>query len=394
MIEGQLRHLMLRLVYILIHPFCLQDLVRVASERDKAKKDFQKISRTQSVTRMRESEIRDAKEQSKTCADRRNQKESDPRFTEIPQEIRECGEKVDTLKAEIQDLNLNLSDLRKVAEEQSTVKMLQNQLDSEVDAVKEIIGENSSTFNSRNIEVHPDAEGLLGILDGAVENAIEDLDKATEAFDSYSNNLKDIESRLSKSSAVLNQNKSTFDRRKKQLDILSAEGGGVRRIKQITAACRQFEITQLNGTNILVNTEPQDLLQHFTNKIGELVTDNDQPETISRTMKKLKKMSKKKDRQGNTVQIICPCCTRELEQDEVRVFSNQIDILADVTESPIVQMDIEKAQLNAIATKNYSNWRNTGKFLSLKVHMTAWNCFMYLTYLGSHQLYFSFCEHQ
>lgn len=334
------------------------------SEREKARKAYQKINRTTgSAGRMRESEIKNYKEQAKQCAEMRAQKDKDPRRTEIPEEIKHCNEKVESLKSEIFDLNSSLKDLRKVAEDQSAVNMLQKQLYSEVEAMTEIIGENSSTFHSRNIQVRPEDENLFGILNEAVGNASDQLDTTTTEFDNHSESLRLAESRLSKEAAVLNQNKSTIKSRKSQLEILSADGRGVQRIKQIRMAVQNFERNNLMlDQTIAQNIEPQELLQHFTDKIGELITDNDQPETISRTMKKLKKMSKEKDANGNSIGIICPCCTRALvQEDEVRVFQAQMNSLADVTESPIIQMDREKAQLNAIATRNYSTWRNSGK---------------------------------
>lgn len=334
------------------------DLKRIAVEREKAKKEHQKISRITTSAQVRESDIQDARNQVKKFTNIRNEKMNDPRRVEIPLEIKQNEEKMKNLKSDVDGLNVVLKQLRKVAEEQNYINMLERQVVTDKAMMQDMINENSFTLQSKKIDIRLDDPGLTDNMRTIVNELSDKLDKSKQDSERYSDNLKDAENRVSALSGVLSQKKMTLEKKTDQLAVLSADGGGVQKMKHIIKAARQFETNTFDETTLTADVEPQQLLQHFADKMGELANDSDQPETISRTIKKLKKLSKKKNAAGETVDIICPCCTRSLGADEAIIFQSQIQKLADLSESPIIQMDREKAQINAMATRNYSIWRN------------------------------------
>jgi len=322
------------------------------------------MSRTSSSTRMRKSDIDEAKRQAEKFAKMRDEKNNDPRRSEIPNEIKEKENKTSSLKISIEEGIAVLKDLRQCAEEQNSIDILERQVTQDMELIEEMKTENSFLLQQYNAQIPTNGteRELVSTMETLTGEVGDRLDTATRELEGSSDELKQVESRASKLSAVLNQNKNTLTRRKDQLSVLTDEGRGVQRIKQIIRAVRQYEQTTFGETDVPATVEPQELLERFTRRLGELATDSDQPETISRTIKKLKKLSLKKDASGDLIDIICPCCTRSLDNDEVRVFQETIETLADVTNSPIVQMDLTKAQLNASASKNYANWRNTGEY--------------------------------
>ena len=330
------------------------DLRRLETEREKAKREIQKMSRTISSSRMRKSDIDEAKRQAAKYLKIQNDLNNDPRRAENPREVKEHTDKVESLKADIKEITDVLQDLRKCAEEQNAIDMLEHQVTQDMELVEEMKNENSFLLQQYNTEIP-----LTGSSDRELMSTMETLagevgdkyDISTRSVESSSEVLKESESRFSELSALLNQNKNTLGRRKEQLAALVSQGRGVQRIKNVIKDVRQYEQQNWGESLVSATTEPQQLLEHFTTKLGELATENDQPESVSRTITKLRKMAKRKDASGNLIGIICPCCTRSLDAEEAQTFKENMETLADVTNSPIVQMDLDRAGMSATATR-------------------------------------------
>jgi chromosome segregation ATPase len=312
------------------------------------------MSRTISSSRMRKSDIDEAKRQAAKYLKIQNDLNNDPRRAENPREVKEHTDKVESLKADIKEITDVLQDLRKCAEEQNAIDMLEHQVTQDMELVEEMKNENSFLLQQYNTEIP-----LTGSSDRELMSTMETLagevgdkyDTSTRSVESSSEVLKESESRFSELSALLNQNKNTLGRRKEQLAALVSQGRGVQRIKNVIKDVRQYEQQNWGESLVSATTEPQQLLEHFTTKLGELATENDQPESVSRTITKLRKMAKRKDASGNLIGIICPCCTRSLDAEEAQTFKENMETLADVTNSPIVQMDLDRAGMSATATR-------------------------------------------
>ncbi len=63
----------------------------------------------------------------------------------------------------------------------------------------------------------------------------------------------------------------------------------------------------------------------------------------------------KTDAKGGIIDIVCPCCTRGLSDEDVKVFSKRMDELKDVERSEIIKVDqtIEKEKIL------YKRWKDT-----------------------------------
>ena len=320
------------------------------------------MSRTLSSSRMRKSDIDEAKRQALKYTNIQHDLNNDPRRSEIPKEIKEHDAKVSSLKHEIKDINGILTDLRQCADEQNKIEMLNNQVDQELESMQEMKDENAFLLQQYRVELNLNLNGngngnngdereLVSTMERYATDTSERYETAARNLETTTDSVREKESEFSELSAVLNQNKSSFVKKKERLAALAGDGRGVMKIKATIRAARQYEQQAFKETDIPVTIEPQELLEHFSKRMGELATETDQPEAISRTMKKLKKLAKKKDAAGNLIGIICPCCTRELDPEGAEVFRERMQTLADVTSSPIVEMDEAKAKMNASATR-------------------------------------------
>eukprot|EP00978_Attheya_sp_CCMP212_P038475 scaffold191056_cov67-Attheya_sp.AAC.1 len=63
--------------------------------------------------------------------------------------------------------------------------------------------------------------------------------------------------------------------------------------------------------------------------IGKLSVADDQPESITRTIRKLEGLSSKLDENGEVDSIVCPCCSRDMGPSELEIFQKNLSQLAD-----------------------------------------------------------------
>lgn len=345
--------------------FSCLEINRLKNEREKASKDLKSLP--SSVSRMRKSEVEEARRSAERFAKTRNDLNNDPKRETIPTQIAEHETQISKIKIDIDELNTALKELRKCAEDQHNIDILEKQVKQDLEVLDEIKDEHSflmhkfkiklpNVENGEREEVNKEMNTMLDEVTDLYETGKNDLDNAEEA-------LKTTSAQLSQQSALLSHKQDTLVKKKDQLAALSARG--VQQIKNVIKALRQFETNANGDIGFDPNSDPQQLLQYFTMKIGELSADDSQPESVTRVMKKLKKLSKVRDRDGEIVRLQCPCCTRVLEgQDEVAMFKDRMDVLADPDQSELIKTDENTAKMNRSALNNYVNWRNISKFVS------------------------------
>ena len=67
------------------------------------------------------------------------------------------------------------------------------------------------------------------------------------------------------------------------------------------------------------------------------------------------------DESGNLQDVICPCCTRSFnrERELIEVFQENLQVLGNKENSPLLKFNNEHAQKARAAKKNYQIWRNS-----------------------------------
>ncbi len=335
------------------------DIKGLKTDTQKAKEELKGLSRASRTVRIRKSDIDEARKQAQKYTKMRDDVANDSRLQEIPREIKKKDEEIKVLNSKIDEHKSILKDLRTCGEEQVSIDLLESQVAQDKEIVEEIKTENSALMQKYNIQLATgslEERQALDEMDVKLGEVKDKVAAAERESEDSSEELKESDSVVSKLTALLNHNKSNLSSLKDQLNQLAGDGRGVQRIKQITRAVRSFEMTTMGDSQVPVDVEPQELLDHFTKRIEELSTQSDQPESVSRIMKKLYNLSETDDG------LYCPCCKKSLRtKEEAQVFQAAMNALASVDESAIIKMDAEKARINTSAKKNYNTWRNSGK---------------------------------
>jgi len=340
-------------------------LKRFQTEREKALEELQSMARNAfSVTRIRKSDIDDARRQAEKFALQRDELNNSARRTDIPMEIRQKEEQIEKLKRCIEDDSMSLRELRRCAEENNAIEILQRQIAQDLEALDEMKEENSFLLQKYNVMPHLPAntsnDDLVRVMSNLFQEVIIKVDDAKSNLRESNEKVRSIESQLSKASALFNHKRHLLSQNKEQVAIVGGESRGVQRIKQITKSIRNFEISQGCDESEVIgsDTEPHAILEYLTNRIAEvnkLNTIDDQPEIVSLAIKRLKKLSRRQD------DIVCPCCARSMDPHEAAVFSREMDSLADPINSVVIKSDPAKAAERRAAMTNYERWRSSGK---------------------------------
>jgi septation ring formation regulator EzrA len=242
---------------------------------------------------VRKSDIDDAKRQAETFSKELDTVTKDPRRNEIPTEIRKHEETIDGLKRIIEEDKEALQQLRRCAEEQNKIDILQTQIAQDVEVLEENLRDNSFLLQKYKLQV-PDASTLaneddrLNAMESLVTAAQDKHEQSQQDLSKSNDELGSIQKQVSEKSALLGHNQRTIASLRDQIILLNAEDRGVKKIERIVSMVRRFEIENLQGTtSVDVNIHPQQLLEHMTNMIGELSVKDDQPESIARTIGKL-----------------------------------------------------------------------------------------------------------
>jgi len=340
-------------------------IVNYRKEYENASKELKSLPST--FSRMRKSDIDEAKRSAERFAKARNDLNNDPKRNTIPRQISENDAKISKIKIDIDELNTALKELRKCAEDQHNIDILEKQMRQDIELLDEMEKENSFLLQKYQVKL-PDVKNVESaevnrMMDSLLEEITDKFEKSKSDLEKAEEQLKSSSAQLSKLSAVLSHKQETLSKQKDQLTILSTDGRGVQQIKNAIKAVRQFETSTNGDIGFDPNADPQSLLLYFTKKIGELSNDDSQPESVSKVIKKLKKLSKIRNEDGVVVELRCPCCTRFLDEktDEVAIFQDQMDTLADPNQSVLMKTDENTTKFNRSALNNYMNWRNISK---------------------------------
>ena len=242
---------------------------------------------------------------------------ADPRRSLISREIKDRDETIVRLKHEIDEENLAVRELRRCADEQNAVEILRVQVAQDLETLEQMVTDNSFLLQKHDVVPSVEVRGaeireLSDAMEDVVRRTAEKAELAQGRYDDSDNKWQSIKNEYSKENALLLNTRQNLESRKAMLSDLLASGRGVQRINQIVRAIRSFEHSQGLGETVGTDVEPQRLLEYMTERIGELTLEEDRLESISRTIKKLRKLSQEKDEFGNVTDIVCPCCTRSM----------------------------------------------------------------------------------
>lgn len=284
------------------------------------------------------------------------------------------------LKRDIEEDSDALRDLRETGEAQHEITVLKQQIERDVEDLKESIQESDFALKSRNIEVptielsgDETGDELNDVMDKLTEgvsskfqNADAELRKALEHF----NALQKV---VAEKSALLARDQQLVHSKRGKLFSLSSEGR-IKKVENVVSEQRQFEASNGVATPSALNeTKPKELLAYLEERLEAEEAESlegIQPEVISKIMKRLKSkvrylgmnqlhhivlltscIGTKAKRPGR--KVVCPCCERGLDDpDSVRMFSDQMKTLMG-SDSPL----LKDGENNKTAKSQYQKWR-------------------------------------
>ena len=285
---------------------------------------------------------------------------SDARMTVIPQEIREAEDKIAALKGQIEDDQRLVTEMRKHEDELREVQMLKRQVENEREVIEEVLKDENSAFHKYQVDP------TLGEDNGDIYRSIEDkANTVNSAFmlqkdklDAAERKLSDTQKRLTEKSSLHSHNARQLNQLRVQMQGLSQPNRGHAKIETVIRESQKWDLNHSKSNSTVgTNSDPQQIIDHFSQRIADCKEEYDSPESISRTIKKLKKLAKNTDA-GNARGLKCPCCLKAITADDVNDFKETMRELADPVNSAIVKMDEALAQDRKEEVELYTKWRS------------------------------------
>ena len=302
---------------------------------------------------------------------------SDPRMTVIPQEITEAEDKIAHLKGEIEDDQRLVTELRKHEDELREIQMLKRQVENDREIIVDGLREEDSALYKYQIdktlgESNDDPNYIFRTMEdkaNAVNSAFL-LNK--DKLDAAERKLNDAQKRLTEKRSLHSHNARQLGSLRAQLQQLSQPNRGHAKIETVIKESQRWDVAHNKSNSIGSSFTPQQIIDHFSQRIADCNEEVDSPESIIRTIKKLKKLAAKEnaDGEGNNG-LVCPCCDRSLTFDESKKFKATMKNLCDLDTSPIFEMDQKDAKERDDQVEVLTKWKSevqasVGDYLEFK----------------------------
>ena len=311
--------------------------------------ELQIISRNaKSSSRLRKSDVDDAKRQYEKFARYRDEISNDPRRQAIPDEIKVLKKTIEELKHQnLEDKRL-LDEVRKCSEEKILLDSYKTQLARFKDDIKGTYDENCFLLQKHDLTLPDLSDGNENTIYSHFADLREKCDsiiaKSNNDWEQINGEFRKVEKKVSESIFLRNEKKKIMSSHRVSLTTLS--GRGVSKINQCVKEAYQ-------SGECAPDICPEDFLNLMSKKIDDkkLDTTNDPVESVERIIKKLKKMM-------TTTNGVCPCCTKRLENDdEINTFLLALKNLPQkITNADPLRLDEDRSQLKRLET-----WHKIGE---------------------------------
>jgi len=339
------------------------EIDKLRAKENEAVKEGHRLKSAPAHTKIRKNQVEEAKKAAQKAFKEADEANNDPRMTVIPQEIASHEDKISALKADIEDDQSTLIGLRKNEEQLREISLLKRQIENEREVIVDALREQSAALYRYQVTTdigdgtEDDDNYIFNVMEEKA-NSIEqkyllnkdNLDRASEA-------RSRIQHSVSEKAAMQQHNTRQLSNLRNQSAALRAPNRGVQRIETIISEVQKYEVENGLPNTVAVNVDPQALVQHLTTRVSECQEEHDSPDTVTRMMKKLKKLARKSNPDG-TDAVVCPCCDRSMNATEAQVFKEKMSHLADPTDSPIVQSDQSRAEKIRKAKQLFTKWRD------------------------------------
>jgi DNA repair protein RAD50 len=279
------------------------DRKKLEKEHDGARKELSRIgTQLTSTSRLRKSDVEEAKRNAAEIAKKRDETNDNPRRTQVPIEIRSVEEKMDKLKRDLEDDKMALTMLRHSAEAQNAIVVLKEQSAKELESLQDSIKDLGYVFQQYNITDPGELPSTLEDTSG--EDLTQTVSKIVdELSDKYhgltleqsktSGEVNRLQKTVSENQALLAHNQRALSSKKLSIGQLDAKNGSIDKIRRVAVELRRFESEHGVTTPVsLDESKPQELQSYLDTKLEEeesTSTEGIQPAVVRKIMKKLLK---------------------------------------------------------------------------------------------------------
>lgn len=266
---------------------------RTEQTKNAAMRELSEISNqmSSSFTRVRKTDVDDAKHQAAKLAEMRDAMNDDQRREDITKEIRVQEDKLKSISASI-EYDMKVRDhLRLQSDQQNEIDLLEKQVTQEYEVLEEKMKDNSFLLSSYGEQkpriTKEDPVSPLDVLANNVRrkhlDAEDDVHRCNEA-------LSEAQMKLSEKKALLGSHRQRLQQLQHRANQLNREEGGVQKILRVIRAIIRFDKTHIDTETINEYSTPSEVLKYLTEQINELSVLEEKPEVIIRIIKRLKKM--------------------------------------------------------------------------------------------------------
>jgi DNA repair exonuclease SbcCD ATPase subunit len=337
---------------------------KLKSKVEEAVTESQSLKSASTHQKVRKSDIEDAKKLAVKARKEADDANSDPRMTVIPQEIREAEDKIANLKGQIEDDQRLVTELRKHEDELREVQMLKRQVENDREAIEDGLKEEDSTLYKYQVDRTLDEDnGDPNYVFRSMEDKANAVNSAfvlnKDKLEAAERKLNEAQKRHTEKSSLHSHNTRQLNQLRANLQALSQPNRGHAKIETVIRESQRWDMTHNRTNTVGTNFSPQQLIDHFSERIAGCNEEVDSPESIQRTIKKLKRLSKKDDIGNGMKGVVCPCCDRLVAAgEELEKFKAQLSLLQDLVDSPIIKMDQDLANEQKEEVEILTKWRS------------------------------------
>lgn len=314
--------------------------------------------------RVRKGDVDEVRRRVEKLVKQRDTASSDPRREEIPTEIRRLEEKVDSIKRQIEDDRIALDGLRLCADAENQISMLREQCTKDVELLEETIRENAFSlqkFKIQSTEKLPsydddDGRTLVTFVESFVDKIQTEYNKAKSALTKAENDASQAQRTVNEMTATLSSKQQNLQSMIGRVETLKVDH--VEKCETTIEKLRELEASE-GQEPPAKKSSIEDVIAYIDDRLKSMEEDSplDDEEYSRRLLKKLKRLAKKKDKDGQFEGYSCPCCTRAMDEDEYIVFRSNFDAL--LNESGLVSTDQEQMDHFNSLKKKYEKYVKT-----------------------------------
>ena len=274
--------------------FLPADINRIKSERKKVEQEINTLRAAQQYSRVRKNDVDEAKENAERMARERDEIANDPRLNDIPLKIKEHEKKIETLKRSIEDETEVLGNLRKNAQEQTSIATLEKEIDLDVERLEDVLKDNSFILNKYNLK----ATTELSSLEALAEAASDKKAKLAEELRICSERVAGKQQKYTEQKTLWEHARRSIKDLQRRLQTLESDSrSGYNEVNKTIESIRVYEAQTSGSSTTPTSIDPKELAANLNRHLQDMNADGDDETAVVQTIRKLKKMVR---------QLFCP----------------------------------------------------------------------------------------